>query len=273
MPTPYQIKLPKPSYWQDFQKMTCDLYKELWNNKNVREFGSEGQRQNGVDVFGFVSDSKNIEGIQCKCVRKLTEEDVEQEYEKSLNFHPELSKFTIATTTDPDTNIQRKAAEITKSGKYPCEVIFWYDFCQYLANYIDLIRKHYSEFIIAITESDSPGKLIKLNININHYELIISYINPSDRHYGGSILVSDLLSRKCTTYGLDDDWTRLEGVVGITRCDAFLISKWLNSFEKIEDIFGLDKTIIAYELSEQDRREAEENGLHIMKRQRTGVKS
>lgn len=246
--------------------MTCDLYKELLDNQDIQEFGSLGQRQNGVDIFGFINGTKNIVGIQCKCVERLTSAEVEEEYQKSLRFFPELSKFIITTTTKRDKDIQIKAAEITQNGKYPCVIVFWEDYSQSLAEHPNVAKKYYSDFFIIQTEYDSPGKLIKIGIGVNRYVILVSRINPEDKHYGGSILVSDLLSRKCITYGIGDHWSRLEGIVGITRVDAFLVSKWLNSFEKIEDILALGNTIKSYEITEQDRREAEQNGLFLRKR-------
>lgn len=71
MPSFNQVKLPPPSDWQELQRMTCDLFKKLWKNNYTAQYGSIGQRQNGIDVFGFPNGSKHIEGIQCKCVEKL----------------------------------------------------------------------------------------------------------------------------------------------------------------------------------------------------------
>ncbi|MGO8761601.1 MAG: hypothetical protein ACLP2P_09685 [Desulfobaccales bacterium] len=263
MPTLHQAKWPIPMDWQEFQRMTCDLYKELLDNQDIQEFGSLGQRQNGIDIFGFINGTKNIAGIQCKCVERLTLTEVEDEYYKSLRFVPELSKFIITTTTKRDKDIQIKATEISQNGTYPCVIIFWEDYCHNLASYPNVAKKYYSNFFIIETQYDSPGKLIKIGIDVNHYEILVSRLNPDDKHYGGTILISDLLSRKCITYRLGDHWSRLEGIIGINKVDAFLVSKWLNTFEKIEDILALGNTIKSYEITEQDRREAEEKGFLI----------
>ena len=76
MPSLHQIKLSPPSDWQELQRMTCDLYKKIWETDYVREFGYIGQRQNGVDIFGFPNGGKQLEGIQCKCVEKLKKTDI-----------------------------------------------------------------------------------------------------------------------------------------------------------------------------------------------------
>jgi len=264
MPILHQVKLPPPLDWQEFQRMTCDLYKRIWRNQYIKEFGTIGQRQNGVDVYGFVNQTIRIEGVQCKCVEKMTPKNVMDEYNESQSFRPKLSRFIIVTTTKRDTKIQQKAAELTVQGPYACEVVFWKDFCQYLAEHTDILKKYFSDFFLIETVYDSPGKLIKIDIDVNHYEILISRINPKDDYYKGTILISDLLSRKCITYRLGDHWSRLEDIVGITKCDAFLVSKWLNSFSSIESLLRIGKTVMSYELSDQDKKDAKENGFMIM---------
>jgi hypothetical protein len=264
MPSLHQIKLPPPIDWQELQRMTCDLFKEIWRNDYIQIFGSIGQRQDGVDVFGNPNNGKQIEGIQCKCVEKLTKKDVEDEYEKSLAFRPKLSRFIIVTSSKRDKNIQQKAAEITSMQNYPCNVVFWEDVCQFLSNYPGVLEKYYSDLIIIKLTSDSPGKLIKIDIDVNHYEVLVSQIKSDDFHYGGTILVSDLLSRKCITYRLGDHWSRLDGIVGLTKCDAFLVSKWLNSFTNIEPLLLLGKTTLYYKPNEEEKLEAKENGIILL---------
>lgn len=263
MPSLNQVKLPPPSDWQELQRMICDLYKKIWRNDYIQEYGSIGQRQNGVDVFGFPNGGKQLEGIQCKCVEKLKTTDVKDEYEKSLAFQPKLSRFILVITAKRDKNVQQTAAEITSTQNYPCVVVFWEEVCQLLSDYPEVLEKYYSDFIIFKTVYDSPGKLIKIDIDVTHYELLISRIKSDDKHYGGTILVSDLLNRKCITYRLGDHWSRLEDIVG-TKCDAFLISKWLNSFTNIESLLLLGKTTLYYKPSDKDKKEAKNNGFILM---------
>jgi hypothetical protein len=114
MPTLHQVKLPPPTDWQELQRMTCDLYKQLWSNEDIQQFGSIGQRQNGVDIFGFVGQKKDLGGIQCKCVASLTPKEVEEEYKQSLRFTPKLSKYLIVTTSKRDAKVQKKSIELRK---------------------------------------------------------------------------------------------------------------------------------------------------------------
>jgi hypothetical protein len=264
MPNNYQIKLEIPKDWQEFQRMICDLYKKIWKNDYVQEFGSTGQRQYGVDICGFVKNSKQIEGIQCKCVEKLSIADVQSEYEKSLEFYPKLSRFILISSTKRDIKIQQKAAELTKQHHYPCDILFWEDVCNLLSKYPKVLKKYYSDFFIFKSVYDSPGKLFKIDIDVNHYDILVSRIKSKDKYYGGAILVSDLIGRKCITYRLGDHWSRLDGIIGITKCDAFLVSKWLNSFPSIEKLLRIGKTTLLYDPSNEDKKEAKENGFILM---------
>jgi hypothetical protein len=245
--------------------MTYDLYRNVWNDPYIQQFGAVGQGQDGVDICGHPNGGKAFEGIQCKCVDKLSpKRDIEHEYRKSQAFQPKLSRFVIVTTSKRDTRAQRKAFEITNSEGYPCEIVFWEDVCQRLSEHPEILRKYYSDFIIFETAYDCPGKLVKIDIDVSHFEILISRIDPRDDHYKGTVLVADLLSGKCITYRIGDHWSRIVGVVGMTKCDAFLVSKWLNSFDDIESLLCIGKTKMFYHPSEQDKEEAKDNGFVLM---------
>jgi len=266
VPASYQTKLPVPSDWQELQRMTSALYRRIWDNEDIQEFGSLGQRQNGVDIFGSIGRTQELGGVQCKCVSSLSPKELENEYKEAINFTPALYKYTIVTTTKRDTALQRKSVELDQRGPLRCTVMFWEDFCAQLSDEKDLLRKFYSDFILFDVEGDSPGKLISVNIDVSHFDLVISELRTNDGHYGGTILVSDLQNRRCITYRLGDHWSRLEGVIGITRCDAFLVSKWLNSFRDIRNLLQIGKVLTTYELSPEERGEASDCGFILIKK-------
>ena len=84
MPTLYQMRLSPPSDWQELQRMICDLYRNVWSDPYIQQFGTNGQRQHGVDIYGHPNSGKAFEAIQCKCVEKLSStKDIEDEYNKS----------------------------------------------------------------------------------------------------------------------------------------------------------------------------------------------
>lgn len=225
MPASYQVKLPPPSDWQELQRMTCALYSRIWQNEDLQEFGSIGQRQNGVDLFGFIANTNELGGVQCKCVSSFTPAQLRDEYKEALRFTPELSRYVVVTTTKRDANLQRTSVDLSKSGRLRCTVMFWDEFSSRLSGEKDLLKKFYSDFVLFEMGGDCPGKLISVDIDVNHYEAVISQLRTKNKHYADVVLVSDLLNRRCVTYRLGDHWSRLDGIVGLTRCDAFLISK------------------------------------------------
>ena len=74
MPSNDQLVFPTPRDWQELQRMTCDLFREIWKDPFAAEFGTLGQRQHGVDVYGKRGES--LEGFQCKLTDNLTEKEV-----------------------------------------------------------------------------------------------------------------------------------------------------------------------------------------------------
>lgn len=48
------LNFPPPANWQDFQILTLRLVEQVCDPATVREYGRQGQRQNGVDVYGEI---------------------------------------------------------------------------------------------------------------------------------------------------------------------------------------------------------------------------
>jgi len=262
MPSNHQLDFPPPQDWQEFQRMTCDLFRKVWRDPHAQEFGTQGQRQHGLDVYGVTGKKKRVEGVQCKRTRRLTAEAVKEEYEKSRAFRPKLSRFILATTARRNTEAQQAATELTLSGDYPCCAMFWEDFCARMGRYPKLIRKHYPQFVVVQMLGDAASKLVRLEVDTDSFEMILTAIPEGEDHYGGTILVSDLLCRKCETYRLGGHYSRLEGIVG-NRWRAFVVSTWLNRFKSAEDLLRLGKEVLSFNLSEEERREGRGEGLAL----------
>jgi len=243
--------------------MVCAVYKRVWKNDDLQEFGTIGQRQHGVDVFGHIEETRALGGLQCKCVEKFKPSELELEYRDALNFEPKLAKYLVVTTTKKDTALQLKSAELTMTYGLRCAVVFWEDFATQLSRHRDLLKTFYSDFMLFEVEGDAPGKYISVEIGWSHFEIVISELRTQDDHYSGSLLVSDLQNARCSTFRLGDHWSRLEGVVGVGRADSFAITKWLNSFKNVQQLLNVGRTQLAYELSQEDRDEAEDLGIAV----------
>ena len=103
MPNFLNSQVPPPRHWQDFEDMCCDLWREIWDDRNTQKNGRQGQSQNGVDVYGRPNQGQSWAGVQCKgkdnyADKSLTEKEVEEEVTKAKSFEPPLSEFIIAST-------------------------------------------------------------------------------------------------------------------------------------------------------------------------------
>lgn len=160
MPTFSISQIPPPSTWQEFEIICRDLWEKIWNYSNTKRNGRQGQPQNGVDIYGRPNNGNKWVGIQCKgkdnySEKILTKEELENEVEKAKSFEPPISEFIFTTTGPKDQKIEKLARKITNAHLYKnlfsVDVWGWEDIVNKLAEFPELIRKHYSQFII---ESD-----------------------------------------------------------------------------------------------------------------------
>ncbi|WP_218104318.1 hypothetical protein, partial [Methylophaga muralis] len=113
----FQVYMPPPSNWQDFQTLIGDIAKVKFIEHSVQEYGRQGQSQNGVDVYAVDMWDKCI-GIQCKETKigVLTDKLIDKEVDKALNFRPKLDLFIIATSLRIDANLQNHVNTLNSSG-------------------------------------------------------------------------------------------------------------------------------------------------------------
>lgn len=121
------LNFPPPSNWQDFQILTVRLVEQLCNPTTVHEYGRQGQRQDGVDVYGEMFGELHL-GVQCKKMepgKRLTLKLIKEEADKALAFSPALNTFVIATTLPEDTAPHKAVAELNEAQTYPFKITYW----------------------------------------------------------------------------------------------------------------------------------------------------
>lgn len=121
------LNFPPPANWQDFQILTLRLVGQMCDPTTVREYGRQGQRQNGVDVYGEMPGELHL-GVQCKEMKprkKLTKALIEAEADDACAFQPQLHTFAIATTLSEDTAIHKAVTELNESKKYQFKITYW----------------------------------------------------------------------------------------------------------------------------------------------------
>lgn len=125
------ISLPKPKNWEDFQNQTRVLFECLLNDPNTQQNGRSGQKQHGVDVYGYREGRVDrLVGVQCKKKFKaaVTEKELRTEVGKAKHFEPALSEFILITTASRDQKIQEAARVITTElalTDHPIHVSVW----------------------------------------------------------------------------------------------------------------------------------------------------
>jgi len=123
--------LPKPKNWQDFESKIRELFACVLKDPNTQLNGRSGQKQNGVDVYGYrCTDTDCLVGVQCKkkYESSVTEGELRSEVQKAKNFRPAISEFVLVTTAPRDQKIQEAArvitAELNKTD-HPFVVCVW----------------------------------------------------------------------------------------------------------------------------------------------------
>ena len=110
------IQIPKPNDFATFQRKCKVLFEYVLGDHNVKEFGTSGQKQGGIDLLGARrSIGKRIigSGNQCKLTikaQKLPKGTVRKEATEALKIEPALQEFIIATTASDDADMDVEAA-------------------------------------------------------------------------------------------------------------------------------------------------------------------
>jgi tetratricopeptide (TPR) repeat protein len=156
---------PPPADWQEFERITCELFSAEWECRAKRH-GRPSQPQRGVDVYGQPKGEAAWHGIQCKQKDNLagttvTPAELKDEVKKALNFEPPLAWFILATTGDRDAAVQDAARRLTddhrKRGLFSVEVFFWPDFLTLYGKHLDVFRRHYEHILRLIPgAAESP---------------------------------------------------------------------------------------------------------------------
>ncbi|HEJ9692727.1 hypothetical protein PFP02_003480 [Proteus mirabilis] len=150
MPTLSNSNIPTPKSWDEFEDITLTALQIRWSNSELFRNGRQGQRQDGVDIYGNNS-SGNFVGVQCKnTIRGITEKIVMDEIKNAESFTPPISELVVATTADRDANLQKKVRNISKDRQlnnlFTVSLLFWNDICNDLVEDEDKFFKHYPQF-------------------------------------------------------------------------------------------------------------------------------
>ncbi len=163
MPSPATTHLPRPKSWDEFEDMCADLLKRIWKDPYVVRNGRGGQRQDGVDIYGYPEHlgghaSGNVAGAQCKETDVLTIAIVEAEVAKAKAFEPRLAEYLVLSTAKRDAVLQQ--AVRTKQWEFRVQVLFWEDISLELSSHDDLLQKYFPNWLKKTTSRDDVLSLV-----------------------------------------------------------------------------------------------------------------
>lgn len=125
-----RFRLPIPASWQDFEALCHSLWKEIWADPNAQRVGRVGQNQDGLDLVGRPIYWGRYAGVQCKdrdgrLGSVLSQDELTAALKRAADFKPELSQFTLATTSPNDAPLQKFARELSAPDGTVGEVHVW----------------------------------------------------------------------------------------------------------------------------------------------------
>ncbi|MFU1520134.1 hypothetical protein ACM25P_16880 [Vreelandella alkaliphila] len=204
-----QIYMPPPSNWQDFQMLIGDVAKVKFKEHSVQEYGRQGQRQNGVDVYAVDIWDKSI-GIQCKetKINGLTDKSIDKEIDKALAFRPKLDLFIIATTLRIDARLQDHVNSLNSSGHLPFRVLlmFWDDVNQEINRSSAIRANAYQVFQEQFGQSDIKNHLAALKKAFERPAFQDNFLH--ERNYDDFENALVLMKAFLKTGFLYDNWSR-----------------------------------------------------------------
>lgn len=139
------IALCPPQRWQDFEELTLEVARKIFDELGAHANGRQGQPQCGVDIFFEVNRERKT-GVQCKRrddrpdmpSTTLTFGEVKHEADNAVCFKPHLSFFIVATTGYRDVDLQKLVREENERrkllGQFQIGLWFWEDYLGWINN-------------------------------------------------------------------------------------------------------------------------------------------
>jgi hypothetical protein len=160
-----------PKTWEKFEDLIRALFAAVWESTNTQKNGRNGQKQNGVDIYGtpgFALDKTF--GVQCKGKNKgygakATVAEFNRELAKAENFKPLLGHWTFATTAPNDALLQEHARLVSekrmKEGRFRVDVMGWETIIAEMSSHPKVIQEFYPEHA-----GDWPGIMAALRAHV-----------------------------------------------------------------------------------------------------------
>lgn len=148
MPTSPLMQIPKSRSAEEFELVCTDIL----TNKNGTRFtpyGRKGQKQNGIDIYGKISDNNYI---VAQCKNYFNEKSADRLIKKikedinalsQLPFYNDINKFMVMTSMDIDNKVQNEIEGI--KSKFDIEVWFWEHIQVEICDDNNLLKRYYPQ--------------------------------------------------------------------------------------------------------------------------------
>jgi tetratricopeptide (TPR) repeat protein len=181
-----------PKYWDEFEDLSLDLFREIWGDPTAQKNGRRGQAQHGTDIWGTPrSPGHTFHGVQCKGKEailgaEVTEAELRREVDKAKNFQPKLEHWILATTASKDAKIEALAREIAaehqRLGLFSVQVLGWEDLQSLISNYPTVMEKYYPDQ--APIRHRIDAQLSTQNLQLNSIQsdvgILLARLQPED---------------------------------------------------------------------------------------------
>jgi len=173
-------KIPIPTSDEEFETITLE-YAKLEYGKHAQKYGRKGQKQHGVDIC---TNNKSLEvAIQCKNVKKLTENIIDGELVKLKNYPREINKYIVATTAPRNNKIQDYIYAKSDEYVFSIYVLYWDEITSKLAENFEVFNKTFPQIQIKELSKETQSKCVSddtllMNKFLNNFDItyIRSYI-------------------------------------------------------------------------------------------------
>jgi len=151
-----KVTPPPPTDPRVFEDLCLDLFGELWNDPGIQKFGSPGQQQAGIDIFGRAGD--RWIGVQCKVLnRQLSMKALEVEVRKAKTFRLGIQTFILATTGPRDPRVYEYARALSDED-LEIQIWAWEDIAEALA----LKSKTLDRYLTKSLQRVAPSRLPRM---------------------------------------------------------------------------------------------------------------
>lgn len=180
VPTLPNMMIPAPRGWEEFESIVKSALEIKWGTSNLTMHGRQGQKQNGVDIYGD-DDLGRLVGVQCKLTASsIDEKIIDKEISLAEEFCPSITALYIATTSPSDVKLQHYIRSISSSraqvSKFSVRILFWSDIIDDLTKDINAFKRHYPQIPLQDTSDNSAG-LDYRSRDVENIKGLLNYID------------------------------------------------------------------------------------------------